>query len=81
MAEEKSLATQAYEKVMGTPEQNKAAEERMAALDAKTPYSMPATINRRAKTVTGKKAGGSISSASARADGCAVRGKTKGRMV
>ena len=41
------------------------------------------------KTVTGetpptpvKKAkGGSVSSASARADGCAIRGKTKGRMV
>jgi hypothetical protein len=41
------------------------------------------------KTVTGetppapvKKAkGGSVSSASARADGCAVRGKTKGKMV
>ena len=29
----------------------------------------------------GKKAGGKISSASKRADGCAVRGKTKGRML
>lgn len=29
----------------------------------------------------GYKAGGSVSSASKRADGCAVRGKTKGRMV
>lgn len=28
-----------------------------------------------------KAKGGSISSASARADGCAIRGKTKGRMV
>jgi hypothetical protein len=34
------------------------------------------------KTVTVKKAsGGSVSSASKRADGCAVKGKTKGRMV
>jgi hypothetical protein len=41
------------------------------------------------KTVTGetpsvpvkKAAGGSIGSASKRADGCAVRGKTKGKMV
>lgn len=29
----------------------------------------------------GMKAGGKVSSASKRADGCAVRGKTKGRMV
>ena len=29
----------------------------------------------------GYKAGGKVSSASKRADGCAVRGKTKGRMV
>lgn len=31
--------------------------------------------------VPGMKAGGKVSSASKRADGCAVRGKTKGRMV
>jgi hypothetical protein len=29
----------------------------------------------------GMKKGGKVSSASARADGCAVRGKTRGRMV
>ena len=29
----------------------------------------------------GMKSGGSVSSASKRADGCAMRGKTKGRMV
>jgi hypothetical protein len=29
----------------------------------------------------GMKKGGSVSSASKRADGCAIRGKTKGRMV
>jgi hypothetical protein len=28
-----------------------------------------------------KRAGGKVSSASSRADGCAVRGKTRGRMV
>jgi len=77
MAEEKSLATRAYEKVMGTPEQNKAAEERMAARDAKNPESMPAKINRAVKTVTGKKSGGAVKSASSRADGCAIRGKTR----
>ena len=31
--------------------------------------------------ITSYKSGGSVSSASSRADGCAVRGKTKGRMV
>ncbi len=33
------------------------------------------------KKAQGKKAGGVIKSASSRADGCAQRGKTKGRMV
>jgi hypothetical protein len=48
-----------YENVMGTPEQNKAAQERM-------------------DKSKGKKAGGVIkSSASKRADGCAIRGKTR----
>lgn len=31
--------------------------------------------------ITSYKSGGSVSSASSRADGCAIRGKTKGRMV
>ena len=31
--------------------------------------------------VTGMKKGGKVSSASKRADGCAIKGKTKGRMV
>jgi hypothetical protein len=31
--------------------------------------------------VVGKKAGGMVSSASKRADGCAIKGKTRGRMV
>lgn len=30
---------------------------------------------------TGMKQGGKVSSASKRADGCAVKGKTKGRMI
>lgn len=33
------------------------------------------------KLVRGYKAGGSVGSASKRADGCAQRGKTKGKMV
>ena len=33
------------------------------------------------RNAVGKKAGGTVKSASARADGCAQRGKTKGRIV
>ena len=58
----KKLGKRLYENVMGTEEQNKAAEERLKK--------------------AGKFAkGGSVSSASKRADGCAIRGKTKGRIV
>ena len=60
----KAVGKRLYENVMGTPEQNKAAQERMDAAKKKK-FSK----------------GGSVSSASKRADGCAIRGKTKGRMV
>ena len=52
---EKSLPTRMYENVMGTPEQNAAAEKRMEERDKKNPDSMPAKINKAAKAVTGKK--------------------------
>jgi hypothetical protein len=39
------------------------------------------SIVKRAATSGGMKKGGKVSSASKRADGCAVKGKTKGRMV
>ena len=55
----KKAGRRIYQNVMGTPEQNKAAQERM-------------------DKSKGKKAGGMIrSSASKRADGCAIRGKTR----
>jgi hypothetical protein len=55
----KKAGRRLYENIMGTPEQNKAAQERM-------------------DKSKGKKAGGIIkSSASKRADGCAIRGKTR----
>jgi hypothetical protein len=55
----KKVGKRIYNNVMGTPEQNKAAQERM-------------------DKSKGKKAGGTIrSSASKRADGCAIRGKTR----
>jgi hypothetical protein len=74
---DKSMARRMYENVMGTPEQNAEAEKRMEERDKKNPDSMPAKINKVVKTVTGKKKGGYVKAA----DGCAQRGKTKGRMV
>jgi hypothetical protein len=116
---DKSIGRRMYENVMGTPEQNEAAEKRMEERDKKNPDSMPAKINKAAKAVTGKnseseetnfvgstlkkksepqetnfvgstlkkksepqetnyKKGGMT--ASARADGIAQRGKTRGKM-
>lgn len=92
---DKSIGRRMYENVMGTPEQNEAAEKRMEARDKKNPDSMPAKINRAAKAVTGgkSKAGESATenmkeygmksggmTASARADGIAQRGKTRGKI-
>ena len=74
---EKSLPKRLYENVMGTPEQNEQAQKRMDERDKKNPESIPAKINKAVKTVTGKKKGGYVRAA----DGCAMRGKTKGRMV
>lgn len=74
---EKSLPKRLYENVMGTPEQNEQAQKRMDERDKKNPESIPAKINKVVKTVTGKKKGGYVKAA----DGCAMRGKTKGRMV
>ena len=39
------------------------------------------SIMKTIKMLTGMKKGGKVSSASKRADGCAVKGKTRGRMV
>ena len=65
------------DKILGTEEQNKAAEERQKAAAEKYPDSAEAKVEK-AKKAVGMKKGGT---ASARADGCAQRGKTKGRMV
>jgi hypothetical protein len=65
------------DKVMGTEEQNQAAKERMRKMDERDPDSTQSKVNK----VLGMKSGGKVSSASKRADGCAIKGKTKGRMV
>ncbi len=62
------------DKVMGTKEQNEEAAERMRKMDEKNPDSFQAKTNK----ALGMKKGGMIkSSASKRADGCAIRGKTR----
>ena len=75
--------------VMGTEEQNAKAKKEMAEQDAKNPDTTQAKVNRMLKPeekkkggkISSYKAGGSVSSASKRADGCAVKGKTRGKMV
>jgi hypothetical protein len=47
------------------------------AIGAKAPRKAPDFM----RSSMGMKAGGSVSSASKRGDGCAVKGKTRGRMV
>jgi CO dehydrogenase/acetyl-CoA synthase beta subunit len=73
-----------YEKVMGTEKQNEEATERMRKMDEKDPNTVQAKVNRALKKKSGgaikMKSGGKVSSASKRADGCAMRGKTKGMM-
>lgn len=65
-----------------TPEERMVREAREAKQDAATEKGYKeATKSDRLKKVLPFKAGGKVSSASSRADGCAQRGKTKGRMV
>ena len=67
--------------IMGTEEENRGAAERMKARDEANPDSPLAKMNK-ALGYGGYKKGGAVkSSASLRADGCAVKGKTKGRIV
>jgi hypothetical protein len=75
--------------VMGTEEQNAKAKKEMAEQDAKNPDTTQAKVNRMLKPeekkkggkISSYKSGGSVSSASKRADGCAIKGKTRGKMV
>jgi hypothetical protein len=71
------------DKVLGTEEQNEKARKEMAEQDAKYPDTTQAKVNRMVDKIRPtpepiKKAkGGSVKSASSRADGCAIRGKTR----
>jgi hypothetical protein len=77
---EKSMLTKVKEFFTGTPEQNAKAAAEMKEQDKKKPDSAQAKINK-ITNYGGYKNGGSVSSASKRADGCCTKGKTKGRMV
>lgn len=77
---EKSTLTKVKEFFTGTPEQNTKAAAEMKEQDKKNPDSTQAKINK-VTNYGGYKAGGKVSSASNRADGCAQRGKTRGKMV
>lgn len=65
--------------IMGTPEQNKKAADERRAKNAANPNTFNAKLDE-AVSMGGYKKGGVVS-ASKRADGCAQRGKTKGRIV
>ena len=75
----KNVGKRLKESIMGSDEQNRIAEEREIERARRNPEGMEAKFRK----ATGKpfKSGGKVSSASKRADGCAVKGKTKGRMV
>lgn len=75
----KNVGKRLKEGIMGSDEQNRIAEEREIERARRNPEGMEAKFRK----ATGKpfKSGGKVSSASKRADGCCVKGKTKGRMV
>jgi hypothetical protein len=64
-------------------EKQKAAGEEPSFLKGTKGYNLSDVTRflRRKAGITSYKSGGSVSSASSRADGCAVKGKTRGRMV
>jgi hypothetical protein len=64
---------------MITGDANKERDEKIKALEAEVAAGRKTKAQ--AQTEAGMKKGGKVSSASKRADGCAIKGKTKGRIV
>jgi hypothetical protein len=62
-----------------TGDETKSQNDRIRALE--TEIAAGRKTRQQAKEEMGMKKGGKVSSASRRADGCAIKGKTKGRMV
>ena len=76
----KKIAKAAYEKIVGTPAQNKKAADERRAKNEKNPDTFNAKLDK-AVGMGGYAKGGKVNSASKRADGCAIKGKTKGRVL
>ena len=55
-------------------------QKKLEAEDAAMKQKFKTSVEK-IRGVIGMKKGGSVSSASKRADGCAIKGKTKGRMI
>jgi hypothetical protein len=62
-----------------TGEGTKTQDDRIKALEAE--IAAGRKTRQQAKAEMGMKKGGKVSSASKRADGCAIKGKTRGKMV
>ena len=62
-------------------EEKRRMAEEDAAMAAAQMEATQGPIKRGLMAGSGMKKGGKVSSASKRADGCAIRGKTKGRMI
>ena len=77
----KKAAKSVYEKIVGTPEQNKEAADRRRAKNAENPNTFNAKLDKAVGMGSYAKGGKVCCSASKRADGIAQRGKTKGRIV
>ena len=60
--------------------ENQAAQKKIESQDKAAMETMR-KVKEKVKSYLPFKAGGKVSSASKRADGCAVKGKTRGRMV
>jgi hypothetical protein len=79
------------EALLGTEEQNRIAQEnldkqaregsKLAKFLGGNPEPKETVVKETPQPVEKKAKGGKISSASKRADGCAMRGKTKGKML
>jgi hypothetical protein len=77
-SDEESQKTSADETKMSLAERAKMSRERARAGSGPTDTR---SVGERIRSAIGMKSGGSVSSASSRADGCATKGKTKGTMV
>ena len=77
-SETRAKAEPVDETKMSLAERAKMSRERARAGSGATDRR---SVGERLKSAFGMKSGGSVSSASSRADGCATKGKTKGTMV